>query len=105
MVNIGTSINFHCSMIIVVVSTVISPEFKTHWISVMSTPSFRFTLPFGTLRARRCTELVEGNRLSNGFFETFMAYAVGRDENAHKFSIANASKSDIHRFPVVTVRP
>lgn len=37
-------------------------------------------------------QVIGGSRLSNGFFDTFMAYAVGRDAEAHKFSIANASK-------------
>ncbi|SPF78011.1 NAD(P)-dependent oxidoreductase [Pseudoprimorskyibacter insulae] len=36
--------------------------------------------------------VIGGSRLNNGFFETFMRYAVGRDKNAHLFSIANASK-------------
>jgi len=36
--------------------------------------------------------VIGGSRLSNGFFETFMKYGVGRDENAHVFSIANAAK-------------
>ena len=32
------------------------------------------------------------SRMGCGFFDTFMAYAVGRDPNAHKFAIANAAK-------------
>lgn len=32
------------------------------------------------------------SRLGNGFFNTFMQYVCDRDENAHKFSIANMSK-------------
>lgn len=36
--------------------------------------------------------VIGSSRLSNGFFDTFMSYAVGRDANAHKFTIANASK-------------
>ncbi|MDQ2088897.1 NAD(P)-dependent oxidoreductase [Marimonas arenosa] len=32
------------------------------------------------------------SRMGCGFFDTFMAYAVGRDPNAHKFTIENASK-------------
>lgn len=32
------------------------------------------------------------SRLGNGFFDTFMQYVCDRDENAHKFSIANMSK-------------
>ncbi|SFP42946.1 NAD(P)-dependent oxidoreductase [Tranquillimonas alkanivorans] len=37
-------------------------------------------------------KVIGGSRLSNGFFETFMRYAVDRDRDAHKFTIANASK-------------
>ncbi|MCB1332626.1 MAG: NAD(P)-dependent oxidoreductase [Roseivivax sp.] len=37
-------------------------------------------------------DVIGASRLSNGFFETFMKYAVGRDRDAHKFSIANGSK-------------
>lgn len=37
-------------------------------------------------------KVIGSSRLSNGFFETFMKYTVDRDENAHIFSIANASK-------------
>lgn len=37
-------------------------------------------------------QVIGSSRLSNGFFETFMKYAVDRDRNAHVFSIANASK-------------
>jgi hypothetical protein len=36
--------------------------------------------------------VIGSSRLSNGFFETFMRYAVGRDPEAHKFTIANAAK-------------
>lgn len=36
--------------------------------------------------------VIGGSRLSNGFFETFMRYAVDRDRDAHKFTIENASK-------------
>lgn len=36
--------------------------------------------------------VIGSSRLTNGFFETFMKYAVGRDANAHKFSIRNAAK-------------
>lgn len=31
-------------------------------------------------------------RLANGFYDTFMSYVVGRDPEAHKFTIANAHK-------------
>lgn len=37
-------------------------------------------------------QVIGSSRLSNGFFETFMRFAVGRDPDAHKFTIANASK-------------
>jgi len=36
-------------------------------------------------------EVIGSSRLSNGFFETFMTYAVDREE-VHKFAISNASK-------------
>jgi len=36
--------------------------------------------------------VIGSSRLSNGFFETFMAGAVGRDPEAHRFTIANAAK-------------
>ena len=37
-------------------------------------------------------KVIGSSRLSNGFFDTFMKYTVGRDRDAHKFTIANASK-------------
>ena len=37
-------------------------------------------------------KVIGSSRLSNGFFDTFMKYAVDRDRDAHKFSVANASK-------------
>ncbi|SMX51139.1 NAD(P)-dependent oxidoreductase [Actibacterium lipolyticum] len=37
-------------------------------------------------------EVIGSSRLSNGFFETFMTYAVERDREIHKFTIANAAK-------------
>ncbi|MHA6262569.1 NAD(P)-dependent oxidoreductase [Arenibacterium sp. CAU 1754] len=37
-------------------------------------------------------QVIGSSRLSNGFFETFMRYAVGRELDVHKFSIANANK-------------
>lgn len=40
-----------------------------------------------TLRA-----VIGPSRMGCGFFETFMAYAVDRNRDAHKFSIANAAK-------------
>ena len=36
--------------------------------------------------------VIGSSRLTNGFFESFMKYAIGRDPNAHKFSIQNAAK-------------
>lgn len=40
-------------------------------------------------------DVIGASRLSNGFFDTFMSCAVGRDMEVHKFSITNASK-DVH---------
>lgn len=37
-------------------------------------------------------DVIGSSRMGCGFFDTFMAYAVGRDPNAHRFSIANAAK-------------
>ena len=37
-------------------------------------------------------QVIGTSRLSNGFYETFMRAAVGRERDAHKFSIANAAK-------------
>ena len=37
-------------------------------------------------------DVISPSRMGNGFFETFMAYVVDRDRDAHKFSIANAAK-------------
>jgi len=37
-------------------------------------------------------DVLQGSRMRCGFFDTFMAYAVGRDREAHKFSLANAAK-------------
>jgi hypothetical protein len=36
--------------------------------------------------------VIGSSRLTNGFFDSFMKYAVGRDANAHKFTIQNAAK-------------
>ncbi|MDH3263540.1 MAG: NAD(P)-dependent oxidoreductase [Paracoccaceae bacterium] len=44
------------------------------------------------LSPQSVNQVIGSSRLSNGFFETFMKYTVGRDRDAHKFSIANASK-------------
>jgi len=37
-------------------------------------------------------EVIGGSRLGSGFFGTFMQYVCERDENAHKFTIANLAK-------------
>ncbi len=37
-------------------------------------------------------EVIAPSRMGCGFFDTFMQYVVDRDRDAHKFSIANASK-------------
>ena len=44
------------------------------------------------LSPQKVREVVGGSRMNNPFFETFMRYAVDRDRDAHKFSIANGSK-------------
>ena len=41
---------------------------------------------------QKINKVIGSSRLSNGFFDTFMKYTVGRDRDAHKFTIANASK-------------
>jgi len=37
-------------------------------------------------------EVIAPSRLGSGFFDTFMRYVVDRDPEAHRFTIANASK-------------
>lgn len=37
-------------------------------------------------------KVIGSSRMSNGFFDTFMAGAVGRDREVHKFTITNAAK-------------
>ncbi len=37
-------------------------------------------------------QVIGASRMGNGFFETFMGYAVDRNRDSHKFSIANAAK-------------
>ncbi len=37
-------------------------------------------------------KVIGASRMSNGFFETFMSYAVDRDRDAHKFTLTNALK-------------
>lgn len=44
------------------------------------------------LSAEQVNSVVAPGRLSNGFYETFMKWTLERDENAHRFSIANAHK-------------
>ncbi|SPJ24556.1 2-hydroxy-3-oxopropionate reductase [Palleronia abyssalis] len=36
--------------------------------------------------------VIGSSRMANGFYETFMAYAIGRDPEAHKFTIQNGAK-------------
>jgi 3-hydroxyisobutyrate dehydrogenase-like beta-hydroxyacid dehydrogenase len=36
--------------------------------------------------------VIGGGRMSCGFYETFMQYVVGRDRDAHKFTLRNAHK-------------
>ena len=36
--------------------------------------------------------VISGGRMSCGFYETFMQYVVGRDRDAHKFTLQNAHK-------------
>lgn len=40
--------------------------------------------------------VIGSSRLTNGMFDSFMKYAVGRDANAHKFTIQNAAKDTRH---------
>ncbi len=44
------------------------------------------------LQPAKVREVIGSSRLSNGFFDTFMTYAVDRDREVHKFTIENASK-------------
>ena len=46
----------------------------------------------GGLTPEAVRTVIGSSRLSNGFFDTFMRYAVDRDPKAHVFSIANAAK-------------
>lgn len=36
--------------------------------------------------------VIGSSRMANGFYDTFMKYALERDENAHKFAVSNAHK-------------
>ena len=44
------------------------------------------------LPPQKMRKVIGDSRLSNGFFETFMAYAVGRDAEIHKVTVTNAAK-------------
>jgi 3-hydroxyisobutyrate dehydrogenase-like beta-hydroxyacid dehydrogenase len=44
------------------------------------------------LTAQQFDSVIRPGRLSNGFYETFMKWTLERDENAHRFAIANAHK-------------
>ncbi|WP_238367486.1 NAD(P)-dependent oxidoreductase [Mesobacterium pallidum] len=37
-------------------------------------------------------KVIGSSRLGNGFFDTFMSYAVDRNRDAHKFTVTNAAK-------------
>lgn len=41
---------------------------------------------------QKLREAIAPSRMGNGFFNTFMSYAVDRNRDAHKFTIENASK-------------
>ncbi|MDU8927053.1 NAD(P)-dependent oxidoreductase [Alisedimentitalea sp. MJ-SS2] len=41
---------------------------------------------------QKLREVIAPSRMGNGFFDTFMSYAVDRNRDAHKFTIENASK-------------
>ncbi len=41
---------------------------------------------------QKLREVIAPSRMGNGFFDTFMTYAVDRDRDAHKFTLANAAK-------------
>ena len=44
------------------------------------------------LAPRTVRDVLGGSRMANPFFETFMSGAVGRDPEAHRFTLANAAK-------------
>ncbi len=44
------------------------------------------------LSVEQVDAVIRPGRLSNGFYETFMKWTLERDEDAHRFSITNASK-------------
>ena len=41
---------------------------------------------------QKVNDVIGNSRLNTGFFETFMRYLVGRDPDAHKFTLTNAAK-------------
>lgn len=47
-------------------------------------------------------EVIGPSRMGSGFFETFMKGAVGRDPNAHLFSLANALKDISYAHQMAT---
>ena len=44
------------------------------------------------LTTAQVDSVIAPGRLANGFYETFMKYALHRDENAHQFAVYNAHK-------------
>ena len=44
------------------------------------------------LTTQQFDSVIRPGRLANGFYETFMKWALEQDENAHKFAISNAHK-------------
>jgi len=44
------------------------------------------------LSTQQFDDVIRPGRMSNGFYETFMKWSLERDENAHKFAVANAHK-------------
>jgi len=44
------------------------------------------------IRPQDVSRVIGTSRMGNGFFDTFMKYTVDRDPEAHKFTIANATK-------------
>ena len=47
-------------------------------------------------------EVMGASRMSNGFFETFMSYAVDRDPEAHLFTLRNAAKDTRYAAAMAT---
>jgi 3-hydroxyisobutyrate dehydrogenase-like beta-hydroxyacid dehydrogenase len=44
------------------------------------------------LSAETFNEVISGGRMDCGFYQTFMQYVIGRDRDAHKFTLSNALK-------------